>query len=34
MSKYSFWHPVLRHLQSVFFPYCQGQSFTIVQNNK
>jgi hypothetical protein len=31
-SKYSPQHPVLKHLQSLFLPYCQRASFTPLQN--
>jgi hypothetical protein len=32
-SKYSPQHPVLKHPQSLFLPYCQRPSFTPIQNN-
>jgi hypothetical protein len=31
---YSPKHPVLRHLQSVFFPWCQKSSFIQIQNRR
>jgi len=30
-SKYSPQHPVLKHTQFVFFPYCKGPSFTPIK---
>jgi hypothetical protein len=33
-SKYSPQHPVLKHLQFMFLPYCQRQCFTPIQNHR
>jgi len=33
-SEYSPQHPVLKHLQAMFFPSCERPSFTPVQNNR
>jgi hypothetical protein len=33
-SKYSFQHPILKHLQPTFLPEYQRPSFTRIQNNK
>jgi hypothetical protein len=33
-SKYPPQHPVFKHSQSMFLPYCQRPSFTPIQNHR